>query len=238
MSYLCPACKSKLLFGGSAIYQTSSEHVERPNHEPPLRPFYYCDNNLCDANSPEETLTRHVITEKVQKTKPNSLALFWDDSGALYGRMDGIKFIDGNEAPFGSFERKFNVEHRKRDENGTIFKWLGIRIDVEYRYESNEDGKILSKKRNFMVWKKNNLGYTYVHRPFSQLRFYNRQFNNNITNFRKNDSIYSGRQLNDIIRRSSRYEHSMSSRVFSFYVKVLYPRLIKKLRDPKYLMNT
>ena len=239
MSYLCPACKSELLWGGRAIYQTTSEHVTHPNHEPPYRSFYYCANEKCDANAPEESLKRQVIVEKNTPTDPDSIETFWDEDGELYGDRFNIKFIDNNYGPFGSEARRMNVEIYKKDENKTIIKLFGLRIDVEYKYKADTEGRILSKKRNFQFWKKSGIGYTYVSKPFSKLWYYNRQFKNNIDNFIENDSVYSGRNLEKLFNpRKNPFDIrriNLSAKAFSLYLKLAYPRVNKKLKDKKYI---
>ena len=94
MPILCPACKKELNWGGSLRYQTLGEHVSNPNRESPERSFYYCDNIKCGASAPVESRSRLVLSEKAKKTDPNSVCVFWDADGDLYGRDDGIKFIE------------------------------------------------------------------------------------------------------------------------------------------------
>lgn len=232
MAYLCPVCKGKLTWGGSAIYQTMDEHVSFSNQEPPYRAFWYCDDYKCSANAPEEIRSRQVLLEKFEKTEPNSVVTFWDRDGALYGRHSNIKFIDGNEGAFGSYERQFNVEVRKKDENKAVFDFVGLQIRVEYRYTADLDGNILTRKNDFTFWRrKSKHGYAKIDRPFNSIRFYNRQFNNNIKNFRENQSQFAGQNLDRLFR--PKYIRA-SSRIFSIYLKVLYPRLNYKLKRMSY----
>jgi hypothetical protein len=232
MPYLCPACKSELQWGGHAIYQTMDEHISSPNHEPPYRSFYYCNNTKCGANAPEENrvVTRKVLTEKLILTEPDSIAVFWDMYGDLYGNPFNVKFIDNNHGPFGSESRRMNVEIYKKDENKTIGELFGIRIDAEYRYKSDTNGKIISRTKDYRLWKKSNLGYTHINYPFSfsKFRFYNRRFYNNIGTYH---SIFSGNILNGIFRPKN---INISSVLFSMYVNLLYPIVSFRLRDEKY----
>jgi hypothetical protein len=133
----CPACKSDLVEGESLRLQTTSEHVCCPNDEPSLKQSYRCGNQEC------ETRKRGII---------------WNRDGERYGSdyPNLIAWIDGNDAPFGTWCRKANVEIYKKDENyylGTIpcRPLKGWKVKVVYSYQSNEDGDIL-KRRAGLEW--------------------------------------------------------------------------------------
>jgi len=125
----CPRCKSDLVQGKDMPLETLSEHVCDPNGTPCMKPSYHCSNPNCEAGH------EHVI---------------WDQDGETYGGRD-IKWIDDNNAPFGSFQRKCNVEIYKKDENYQLCRipcWplKDWKVKVNYYYGSNEDGDILSRK--------------------------------------------------------------------------------------------
>jgi hypothetical protein len=73
-------------------------------------------------------------------------------------------FINNNDAPFGSPERKTNVEIRKEDENKLLFTFpcyplKGWKVYSKWEYRSNEDGDILKKKLHFRIITNENIVY-------------------------------------------------------------------------------
>lgn len=233
MSYLCPICKSELLWGGQARYQTLTEHISNPNSDSPLRPFHYCDNAKCEANAPEECKSRIVLVEKLKKTNPDSIGIFWDEYGDLYGwvgKNHNIPFIDNNMAPFGSISRQSHAELR-RDENFYLFKVFGIRMHIEYSYKADTDGNIISRKARLRLWRKIDNGYVLMYGWFHMLLFYHKQLKNNIDNFRNNGSIYSAHQINELFR--PKYNMNNSAKLFSIYLKIFYPILNIQLKANK-----
>lgn len=131
---LCPICKTELKITGKARLVSSSEHVmgldEMPNGIT-VKDRYQCPNRGCVA-----------YEEK----------LIWNELGEFYipnytGRH--FNFINGNNAPFGSWERKVNVEIYKHDEDWYLFKFpigKGYAGKVVYSYKADEDGNVLSRK--------------------------------------------------------------------------------------------
>jgi len=115
--------------------QTLCEHVETPNAEPSLKAEYACSSENCPTHK---------------------YKIVWNQDGELYSDVypfdKGIQFIDNNDAPFGTFQRKMNVEARKKDKNFTLLKFWRIRIDVKYQYDADENGKILSRKRKYDIY--------------------------------------------------------------------------------------
>lgn len=142
---LCPICRTELVVTGQDRLETLSEHVCDPNGTPSMKDKYECPNSSCKAFG----------------------VLCWNDWGERYGSTREITddlFIGNNDAPFGSFQRKANVEISKKDENHSLFgietRW-GL-IEVVYKYTSNTDGDILSKKRTYQIWIKDRKGCGYI----------------------------------------------------------------------------
>jgi hypothetical protein len=143
---LCPSCKASLVVTGRERLETLVEHVSDPNGTPSMKDKYECSDLSCPTrgfyfwNSYGETYT----------------------SAELYRVKPMVPFIDGNEGPFGSLERRLNIEVYKKDENHPLFgietRWGMIR--VEYEYTANEDGGILSRRRTYRIWKKEGDHYT------------------------------------------------------------------------------
>ena len=144
---LCPCCKKKLVEGKKLRIQTLAEHVLFPNEKPSLKSSFRCGNNYCAASHPK---------------------IFWDEYGDIYGCVKGIKWIDGNDGPFGSIQRQSNIEILKKDENKILFSIPFTRffLKVEYDYKSNENGDILERKANYYLakWNKNRTSYKYLNR--------------------------------------------------------------------------
>jgi hypothetical protein len=233
MSYLCPACKKKLLWGGSLSYQTLPEHVSNPNYDPPPRSFYYCDNILCDANASQEINKRCVITEKTVRTEPNNIIMFWDEYGDLYGGFrSNIKFIGENNSPFGSDARRQNIEIRKRDENFKIIEIFGWRFNSEYSYKADTDGNILKRKMRITIWKKDkNGGYIHFISGWRMFMFLMKMFKKNYSNFKTNNSTYSRGKLMELF--FPEYYIKPYKKAFALYLSVFYPRLKKMLINPE-----
>jgi hypothetical protein len=133
----CPVCKSDLNRGKDLHLETLDEHILQPNNKPSLKASYHCINTKCYE------YTHDVV---------------WDEYGDRYGGYRGmddyIPWIDNNDAPFGSIQRKINVEVYKDDENFllcTIPIWplKGWQIRVKFFYKSDEDGTILKRNRKF-----------------------------------------------------------------------------------------
>lgn len=127
----CPSCKSELVVKGQERLETLVEHVECI--EPSLKDSYICSNSDC-------------VTHE--------FGIRWNDNGEMYSKKFSYKdkiFIDNNNAPFGSFQRKLNVEIYKKDENKK-FKIFGWIVEIKFKYQSNEDGDILKKSPKINLW--------------------------------------------------------------------------------------
>ena len=127
----CPCCRSELVEGEMLRLETLEEHVCDPNGEPSLKQSYYCSNPNCPT-----------VPAKI----------YWNYMGERYNDSSEVQWIDYNDAPLGSFQRKCNVEIYKKDENHllcTIPCWplKGWRVKAIYSYTSNENGDILSRIR-------------------------------------------------------------------------------------------
>lgn len=157
----CPCCKTELVPWIMLKLETLDEHVTCCQ-DICEKQAYVCPNQVCQVN-----------------TRP-TLKIFWNDIGDLYGEKDhtstdswradnnylnAIPWIDKNNAPFGTFQRKCNVEIYKQDENKDLFilpKWLpirkGWRCEREWHYQSNEDGDILKRSSRLKWWIPNEHG--------------------------------------------------------------------------------
>lgn len=132
LKMLCPICKKELVVTGQERLETLDEHVCNPNGEICLKDKYECINETCSAYN----------------------RIMWGEDGDLYwkngwSRKEYFNFIDGNEAPFGSFSRRMNVEIYKKDENFLLCTIFERKNYVKYLYKSNEDGDILNRKWKF-----------------------------------------------------------------------------------------
>jgi len=139
----CPICKTELVVTGQERLETLMEHVQDPNGEVCLKNKYQCPNKQCEANKDD---------------------LVWNEYGEYYSSSFGKKynFIDNNNGPFGSWERKTQVTICKKDENFTLFEIFGFRVDVEYHYDANEDGDVLKRWWNLKYWIKEKNGFSYI----------------------------------------------------------------------------
>lgn len=140
---LCPVCKKLVVPWKEMRLETMDEHICNPNGEPSYKMAYRCSDEKC-------------IT--------NTFTIFWNDEGELYTDdfipfrdMNAIPFINGNNAPFGTFQRKCNVEVYKKDENKllvTLPLWFpnvlsGMEIWSKWYYKSNKNGDILRRRLSF-----------------------------------------------------------------------------------------
>lgn len=135
---LCPACRTRLIVTGQARLETLSEHVCDPNGTPSMKDKYECPNVTCATQGQD----------------------CWDEWGGHYCEdfRKKTKFIEDNAGPFGSIERKINVEVYKKDENFDLLKLGRFRFHLKYNYEANEDGQVLSRKRKVEMWVKDKDG--------------------------------------------------------------------------------
>lgn len=128
---LCPICKTKLDVIEHGRYQNLSEHCSNPNGLPTLKAIFGCPNEACDAH--KDTLR-------------------WDSEGGYYGPVRSANvpwdkeyaFIDGNDGPFNSYERKANVKQDFRPKK-TLLKIGALRVYLEGHREGNEQGDVVKK---------------------------------------------------------------------------------------------
>jgi hypothetical protein len=145
---LCPCCKSELIPNGMKPLETLEEHVCDPNGIPSMKMSYRCSETDCDTNTSE---------------------ICWDETGGLYSKSYAssrdVKFIDNNDAPFGTFGRQMNVEIDRNDRKNlfTVPYWpmKGWSCYREYNYKSNEDGDILGRKSKYSWVRPDNVVHTW-----------------------------------------------------------------------------
>jgi hypothetical protein len=154
-NWLCPVCKNKLIKTGEEFYQTGSEHVCDPNREINYkRSKYECSDTAC-------------ISRKLES--------FWNVDGELYG---GTTKIDGkyvsledycigkNPGPFGTLERKLNVEIYKKGLKSKTYLhpfltlWI-YKPYIDYHYISNYNGDVLKKGWEIKYLKKDDRNGNY-----------------------------------------------------------------------------
>ena len=140
----CPVenCKKELVPMDEKHYESLEEHVFDPNGTPSLKTGYGCPAVECDANK---------------------LGIRWTDDGSLYigplfRKLREVKFVDDNDAPFGTFDRRQKVEIYKTDENYNIIKTPWFYVKRKFCYKADEDGNILKKWSKLETWIINNNG--------------------------------------------------------------------------------
>ena len=126
----CPCCLAELELGKRMKLETLTEHVCNPNGEIALKDSYHCSNTECQAYKDE---------------------VVWNEDGERYGFKNNSSWLNGNDAPIPSFQRRMNVEIYKHDENYTLFTLFGWECKIEFKYISNEEGDILKRWRK-VVW--------------------------------------------------------------------------------------
>jgi len=149
--WTCPVCESPVEITSQEQYETLGEHVTNPNAEShPKRDAYRCTNKECICNHPDHNV-------------------FWNYNGEMYGgfRIDDEEFIGENNAPFGSFERKMNLEILKCgvDDNKYLSPALCLWIlqpYIQYHYKGDVMGNVVKKWFTIEFLKKNERGeYSY-----------------------------------------------------------------------------
>ena len=141
----CPICKTELIVTGQERLQTLGEHVGDPDGVPSFKDTHQCPNKECEACKD---------------------GLVWDDYGSFYSyiREDipygkKYEFIDGNDGAFGSFQRESNVTNGKHDEDFVLLSLYKIKFKVQYLYEANQDGEILSRKAKIFTYYRQGYGW-------------------------------------------------------------------------------
>jgi len=136
----CPICKTELVEWKMLKLETLDEHVSGSNVS--LKMSYRCPSSDCPS---------------FVELKPIA---FWNHIGEVYSndynRLKALTFIDNNNAPFGTWHRKANVEINKKDENKLLFTFpcyplKGWKVYSKWYYTSNEDGDILKRKLTFQI---------------------------------------------------------------------------------------
>jgi len=164
----CPICKTPLVQTGRRRLESLGEHCSDPNGTPSLKSAYGCPNADCPACQD---------------------ALMWDPDGGYYGaKREGADwhkkypFIDNNHAPFGSMERKINVEckgqecgpevdvhgnPKMKDVNLRVGSWS---LRGEVKFKADDDGRILEQSRRYSLLHNGQLSgihmFSYVLRHF------------------------------------------------------------------------
>jgi len=144
LDYKCPACKTKLIVGeGTKRYETLCEHAIDPNGEPPERQYLVCPNYKCAISSSD---------------------VFWDWYGSAYGSYKLSKHcINGLTSPFGSIERKNEIEIYKRGvtRKTMLPSWITFNIFqlyIDYHYTADTDGNVIKIRRSLEFLKKDDKG--------------------------------------------------------------------------------
>ena len=104
---MCPKCQTSIVPRERIRVQSLSEHVYDPNGEPSLKQVYGCLNKNCAC-----------FKDKIR----------WTEDGERFGGKYDVdyKFIDDNDAPFGTIFRKINAERQSRlvfELNLYFIKW-------------------------------------------------------------------------------------------------------------------
>lgn len=160
----CPFCMTLLVVAGQERLETLDEHIFQC--EPSLKDKYICPAQKC----------------------PTYRIICWNEDGEMYTdgegaernenykKMKKIEFIDKNSGPFGSFQRKCNVEIYKKDENYS-FKIGKFKFEIVFCYQSDEDGRILKRRRRLDIWiKEKDGGYVLYQSGIGMLKFRIKQF--------------------------------------------------------------
>jgi hypothetical protein len=148
----CPICRSELLVTGKAYLQTLNEHVTGDGEQCSIKNKYQCCNNGCIAfrgpcwneDGDFYSMTYEKIGKEVKKVREE---------------ISKDKFIDGLKSAIGSFARKMDIECYKHDEDIYIrlvpTKKYFTGIKIEWQYEANEDGEVLSRRWKIRIIIKN-----------------------------------------------------------------------------------
>jgi hypothetical protein len=130
----CPACKSKLVLGGLKKYETLLDHVSDPNGESEPAHTFICVNPECEVSKRD---------------------CFWDTMGEFFSRFNPkeIKFINNNDAPFGSFQRELNAQlHSEKRHYFYIgpkkYAWT---LSFNWIVGANENGEVIKKRPHIRV---------------------------------------------------------------------------------------
>lgn len=212
MSMLCPVCRKELQKWQMLHLQTLDEHICNPNDLPLLKRAYRCPDQKCPTRIYD---------------------IFWNRAGERYSdkyitseERKAIPFIDNNDAPFGTFQRRINVEVYKKDENKEIVrlpKWFpgvfsGMKICTEWGYTSNNDGKILKRRLGFKYIRKDGMYHIWgIRMVIYGLREIIRQYRY----LRKNSqNVHARKELESDIERSTWHDAEWWRKVNAFFAKI------------------
>ena len=213
-NWYCPLCKSKVIITGKKRYETMFEHISNPNKvEYPLRDIYQCSNSKCFS-----------IKEKI----------FWDYEGNRYnGNLYFDKeCINNNDAPFGSFQRKQNVEIQKKGVKDitrlhpSLCLWF-LQPFIEHNYIANTDGNVLKRKNSLKFLKKDEQNeYSILFTTcFTTWHFLFKRFFNNFQKYKKTKKVSF---LKEAFRKY--YNNSWEYKIFDYFIKIFYSKYIKKIK--------
>lgn len=211
----CPICKQPLAIIGQDYLETLCEHVQ--NQKVSLKSRYECLNEKC------------IAQEK---------GMYWNREGDYYSphhcMFEKFPFIDNNNAPFGSFQRKANVEIYKKDENFTLLNLYFIVFFIEWVYRSNEEGDILSKRPKLVTCIRSSRGSLIHYIPgIKMLLFCFRQYAQQKDTFlkskdRENPCIL--RPLEEIAKKSDTWDKRWWKRFFVWYVHTFDKKFITEVK--------
>ena len=212
-NWLCPVCKSHVVIGEMRRLETLGEHAMDPKAEPCLKPEYKCSNKKC-------------ITHKYE--------IIWDYYGGLYvGKYKGydeVKYISDNDAPFGSSQRKSNVEIFKKGLKDikylhpVLTLWI-CQLYIEYHYESNKNGEILKMWRTLGFNKKEKGKFSYPYRGSWPLNTWKFLWKQHVKLSKHNNK----RNLKKLFEKSM--NRSFNHRSFEFLIKILFIKSYLKYKN-------
>ena len=194
----CPACKAELIPYKKLRLETLDEHISNPNGEISIKQAVCCSNKECQTIGTKGPI---VFWNEDVFNMGGELYVSHEYDYPLHTR---IKYIDNNNAPFGSFERQSNVECRKHDEDRLLFtipKWFfmlkGWKVYLKWNYKSNEDGDIL-QRRPHLEW----ITDKGIHHLWgtSMLSFSLRGTYRDWKNYKKNQCKWSLNHLQDSVK--------------------------------------
>lgn len=205
-SFLCPICKSSLIKGESFI------GIDILNKE-------FSDVKFKCQNHP---------------------GVFWSFDGDFYVEKscslrsyDGM-FIGNLKSAFGSYSRQLEVEIYKHDEDWTIYEGKNWKFVMTYKYKSNFNGDILSRKRKIQISKKDHeFGQWILYiSGIRMLIFLIKSFHKELKNYKNYDNEYF---LKSNFKLSER-EKKDWWRVFAYKYKMIYikffeKKILQKLKD-------
>jgi hypothetical protein len=212
----CPCCKTKLINGDLKKFQTLTEHVCDPNQTNfPLRQTYICEDKNC-------------VSHKYD--------MFWNDGGECYSDKwyEEDIFIDKNSGPFGTISRKINLEVYKKNLKDKKYLspawilWI-YQPYIEYVYEGNEEGEVLSTKKKLNFLKRNENGEFSIHVYWNITSFINelKSFNKMRKRYKYSPSSYLMKELKDEFNINA-YPNKKNYRRFAIFIKNIFFFKLKK----------